>query len=226
MKVLGIETSTYAGSVALVEEGRVLGELYVDVRPAHAAKLAPMTAALLEMVEVDKSELDGVAVDAGPGYYTALRVGVSAAKTLAYALGVPVVGVSSLAALAANVPFVERPVCAVLDAKRSQLYWALFGSGGLGAPRLSEDAVGGVADVVRSIPEGALVVGDVSVVARQVGRGGGPPPGELVFAEGPHNVPRASVCALIGSGKLLGRGADEVASLRPAYLREFGGEAL
>ncbi len=225
MKVLGIETSTYAGSVALVEEGRVLGELYVDVRPAHAAKLAPMTAALLEMVEVEKRELDGVAVDVGPGYYTALRVGVSAAKTLAYALGVPVVEVSSLASLAANVPFVERPVCAVLDAKRSQLYWALFGGGGLDAPRLSEDAVGGVTEVVRSIPEGALVVGDVSVVAGEVGRGGGPARG-LVFAEGPHNVPRASVCALIGSGKLLRGGADEVTSLRPAYLREFGGEQL
>src|SRR5919198_4229491 len=126
MKILGIETSTYSGSIAIVDDDRILGELSLGVGPEHSEKLLPMLDWLLKEIGLERREIQGIVVSVGPGSFTALRVGISTAKGLAFSLGIPVVGVSSLEVLAGNLPFALFNVCPIIDAKKKEVFAAFF----------------------------------------------------------------------------------------------------
>ena len=126
MRILAIETVGTTGSVAALDDERVLAERGLDPRGRSAQTLVPGIAELLEHVGWRTGELELVAVASGPGSFTGLRIGVTTAKVLAYTIGCPVVGVHTLLAIAARVP---RDVCAfaaVLDAQRGELFVADF----------------------------------------------------------------------------------------------------
>ena len=129
MKVLALDTSTLTASVALVEDDTVLAAGAVDTRQGAASeRLMPLVADVLARAGVSPRDLDAVAVGAGPGSFTGLRIGMATAKGIAFAAGIPLWAVSSLAALALGA--VRRgatgPVLAVLDARRGELYAGLF----------------------------------------------------------------------------------------------------
>jgi tRNA threonylcarbamoyladenosine biosynthesis protein TsaB len=127
MNIMAIETATEAVGVALCTEGGVRAELTVAGRRRHVESLAPAMQHLLDQVGLQPGDLDAVAVDVGPGLFTGLRVGVSAAKGLALALGLTVFGVTSLEILirAAAEAGHRGPVLAVVDARRSEVFAAL-----------------------------------------------------------------------------------------------------
>jgi tRNA threonylcarbamoyladenosine biosynthesis protein TsaB len=129
--ILAFDTSGFAGSVALLEAERLLHELMLDGDRGSARTLAPAIAEVLKTVGVDASKIKLVATTVGPGSFTGLRVGVTTAKTFAYAVGAEVLGISTLEAIAYGVPLEQfsgerREVHAVLDAQRRELFIGHF----------------------------------------------------------------------------------------------------
>ncbi|MBS3886916.1 MAG: tRNA (adenosine(37)-N6)-threonylcarbamoyltransferase complex dimerization subunit type 1 TsaB [Dethiobacter sp.] len=162
MQILGIDTATLVCSVALVSEEATLAEYTLQTRKTHSERLLPLIAAMLSDVGLTPKELDGVAVAAGPGSFTGLRIGIVTAKTLGQALNVPLVGVSTLAALAAQHLFFPGIICSILDARREQVYNGLFAPGTCPEP-LSAERVLPLQELLAELearPEKILFVGD------------------------------------------------------------------
>lgn len=122
MKWLAIDTSTLVMGVALVDENHVLGEVTTNMKKNHSVRLMPMVARLMEELELKVSDLDAVAVASGPGSYTGVRIGVTTAKTIAWSRNIPLIGVSSLAALAMNGVRFEGMVVPLFNARRDRVY--------------------------------------------------------------------------------------------------------
>lgn len=143
MLILGLDSSAVAGSCALCEisgeKTQLIAESFINTRLTHSQTLMPMTESMLKSVGTDFDKLDRIAVTSGPGSFTGVRIGVSAAKGLGFALGIPCVGVSSLHAAALGLAGFEGVICAVMDARRSQFYNALFSAGEGKLKRLTPD---------------------------------------------------------------------------------------
>ena len=141
MLLLGLDTATPAVTVALHDGGQPLAQLVTVDAHRHAELLAPSIAKIIADAGVSPRDLTGIAVGVGPGPYTGLRVGVVTAKVLGAALGIPVYGVCSLDAIAADVEG-ERSFLVATDARRRELYFARYDEGGrrsgpdVGAPAL------------------------------------------------------------------------------------------
>jgi tRNA threonylcarbamoyladenosine biosynthesis protein TsaB len=130
MKVLALDTSTLRGSVALLQGQDTAGELRITSMETHSARLLRSVDFLLGTVGWKLSDLDVIAAGIGPGSFTGIRIGLSTALGLAQSLGLPFSGISGLDALALKVSFVEGTIGVVMDAQRSQLYYAEYLSGG------------------------------------------------------------------------------------------------
>ena len=126
MLILAFETTAKAGSVALYENGKLLGEQYQNTGLTHSQTLMVMAEELLKQCGTTAGEVTDVAVAAGPGSFTGVRIGVAAAKGFAWGAQLPCVGVSTLEAMAESLGAWEGTVCPVMDARRSQVYNALF----------------------------------------------------------------------------------------------------
>jgi tRNA threonylcarbamoyladenosine biosynthesis protein TsaB len=167
VRTLGLETSTRRGSVALLEDGRVIGSLEHEQPSAHAERLLPLVERALAEAGWAKSSVDRLGVGVGPGSFTGLRVGIALAEGLSVGLDRPLIGVGSLLAMAHGA-LVERPLgpcCALLDARREELFAAVYidSSRELHAP---------VALPIQHLPEFLRDFGAVTVVgevARELG---------------------------------------------------------
>ncbi len=126
MKILAIEASGQVAAVALTENGRLIAEYRVDHRKTHSQILVPMLDEMRRMTELDLNTLDAVAVTAGPGSFTGLRIGAATAKGMAYALGIPIVPVPTTDAIAWQLYGEEGIICPMMDARRSQVYTGLY----------------------------------------------------------------------------------------------------
>ena len=123
---LGIETANAPLSVAIVKDGKVVAEVVQNIKLTHSAGAMPAVEKILEKAGLKAADLDAIAVSEGPGSYTGVRMGATLAKTLAWTLKKPLVGVSSLKALAANVSLFNGLICPIFDARRSNLYTAVY----------------------------------------------------------------------------------------------------
>lgn len=128
MLILGIETSAKACSAALCRDGELLAQSYARTRLTHSRTLLPMIEDMLSNTETPKNAVDAIAVAQGPGSFTGIRIGISTAKGLCWGLNVPAIGVSTLEAMAQSARFAPENtvICPAMDARRSQLYNALF----------------------------------------------------------------------------------------------------
>ena len=127
-RILSIETSTSICSVAIHERGELRAVAEINEPGAHAEKLLDLIDAAMKQAELRMSDLDAVAVSQGPGSYTGLRIGVSTAKGIAYALEIPLIGINTLQAMAASQLINQGEfVVAVLDARRKEVYTQTFG---------------------------------------------------------------------------------------------------
>lgn len=139
MKYLVLEGSATAASCALLEDRRVLGEFFVNIRQTHSQTLLPMAENLLATCGLTPRDLDFLAVTRGPGSFTGLRIAIAAVKGMAMAAGKPCVGVSTLEGLARNLTGFEGTAAAVMDARCNQVYTASFALTGGTVSRLEED---------------------------------------------------------------------------------------
>ena len=126
MKLIALDSSGLTASCAILEDDILRAEYTVDFKKTHSQTLLPMLDALASMTELDLSTVDAIAVAAGPGSFTGLRIGVSAAKGLAWALEKPCCAVSTLEAMAYNALLHTGTVVCAMDARRSQIYNAVF----------------------------------------------------------------------------------------------------
>jgi len=212
MRVLAIDTALEACSAAVLdtERGGILASESVAMVRGHAETLMPLVARVMHDATLEFSELDRIAVTVGPGSFTGLRVGVSAARGIAVAAGKPAVGLTTLAAYAA--PYIaaddETPLLAAIDARNEQVYMQLFGTGGrpLTQPRLAP-----LRDAVRAATSGpARIVGSAAA---------------MLAAAWPANEPRPAVvdaarAPVIDWVAHLGAAAAQALALpKPLYLR-------
>ncbi len=147
MKILAVDTTAKAASVCLAEEDKIIGSFFIDTALTHSRTLMPMLEALLDNTETKADELSTIAVNAGPGSFTGVRIGVAAVKGLAFAHNVPCVSVSTLESMAYNCIGGDCIVCAVMDARCSQVYNALFHVKGASADRLCDDRALALSDL-------------------------------------------------------------------------------
>jgi len=165
--ILAFETSAKAGSVALYEEGKLLGEFYQNTGLTHSQTVMVMAEELLKSCGKAVSDLTGVAVAAGPGSFTGVRIGVAAAKGLAWGAELPLYGVSTLEAMALQLGIFEGFVLPVMDARRSQVYNALFLAEEGKLTRLTEDRAISLEDLgeeLKKLEKPVFLVGDGSLL--------------------------------------------------------------
>jgi tRNA threonylcarbamoyladenosine biosynthesis protein TsaB len=163
--ILAFETSAKAASVALFQEGKLLGESYQNTGLNHSQTLMVMAEDMLKQCGFSAKDVAAVAVAAGPGSFTGVRIGVAAAKGLAWGLQVPCYGVSTLESMALGLGAFQGTVCPVMDARRSQVYNALFTAEGGSLTRRSEDraiALADLAEELKTMPQPIFLVGDGS----------------------------------------------------------------
>jgi tRNA threonylcarbamoyladenosine biosynthesis protein TsaB len=126
MKLLGVESATLSGGVALLDGDRLLGEITLNIALTHSERLMSAVDRLLADCGLAPADLDGLAVSVGPGSFTGLRVGIATVKALAMALDLPIAAVPTLDALASRLPFADAPVCPILDARKGEVYLSLY----------------------------------------------------------------------------------------------------
>jgi len=126
MTILGIDSSAVSAGCAIVRDGRVLSEGFVNIGLTHSQTLMPLIDDALRRAGVTLEEIDRIAVSHGPGSFTGVRIGIATVKGLAFASDIPCAGVSTLAAIAHGAACADGVLCAVMDARRDQFYNALF----------------------------------------------------------------------------------------------------
>ena len=139
MKILAMDSSATVASVALCEDGALLAEYTLNNKNTHSETLLPMVEALLRAYGITAQEIDLFAATNGPGSFTGVRIGAATLKGLAFGSGKPCLGVSTLEAIAENLSVRAGLICPVMNARRSQVYTALFRSNGESLTRLRND---------------------------------------------------------------------------------------
>jgi len=233
MLLLALETSTMTGSVALVNaplrgDGwlggqKILAENSLNLPGTHSERLMPSIDRLLQEASLSIGDIQGIALACGPGSFTGLRIGVSTVKGLAYALRVPVAGVPTLDALAQNVRFASSLVCPVLDARKKEVYAALFRGDGEGnLHKISEDWVLSPEKLCSRIAEKTIFLGNgVEVYGETFKKNLGP---QALFAPLEFSLPRAVHVARLSLPKFESGHTLDVFSFTPIYVRRSEAE--
>ena len=226
MRILALETSAKAVSAAITEDGRVLASGYQDTGLTHSRTLMPIVEHLFQNTGLSPESVDAIAVAVGPGSFTGIRIGVSAAKGLAFALDKPAVGVSTLAAMARNAAFAGGLIVCAMDARRQQVYNALFAGEDGVLTRLTPDRAVSLADLaeeLRGDPRPKTVVGDGAAMCADFLEAAGVPcrlaPPHLVMQN-------AMSVALEAEGQAARGGLVSAQDLAPVYLRPPQAERL
>lgn len=126
MKIIAIDSSGLVASAAIVEDDKLVGEYNIQHKKTHSQTLLPMLNELKNMVELDMATVDAIALAAGPGSFTGLRIGSATAKGLGFALNVPLVEIPTLDGLACNLYGTDKLVCPIMDARRDQVYTGIY----------------------------------------------------------------------------------------------------
>ncbi len=219
MLILAFETSAKAASVALTENGKLLAESYQNTGMTHSQTLMVMAEDLLKAAGKTVKELSALAVAEGPGSFTGVRIGVSAAKGLAWGAQIPCFGISTLEAMALSLGAWQGYVCPVMDARRSQVYNALFYVNQGELQRLREDraiALSDLAQELNELNEPIFLVGDGSSLCHHNLK---EQLSNLVLPPEHRMHQRAVGAALLAERKLAAGEAGDGAALSPNYLR-------
>lgn len=226
MYVLGIDTATLACSAAIVSPDRVVAELTVQTRKTHSERLMPIIQQLLEDANLTPRDLGGIAVSIGPGSFTGLRIGMTTAKSMAYALDIPVVGIPTLDALAAQFPYSARVIYPIVDAQKGRVYTGRFNTSTGYPASLSAYEVIDLAELIKRIAnEGQPIIlaGELAEFSEQlqdVERS------VIELASPLNRMPRGATVAMLGLRQLLSGLGQDPQTLLPLYIRRSEAEVL
>lgn len=224
MKILALDSSGLVASVAVAEDDILVAEYTVNYKKTHSQTLMPMLQAIKEMTELDLESVDAIAIAAGPGSFTGLRIGSATAKGLGLALDKPIVEVPTVAGLAYNLWGSDKLICPMMDARRDQVYTGLFRfekeDNGYHMVTVKEQCAIGVADMIEEINRlgnEVIFLGDgVPVYKKKLDEGLLVP---FSFAPAHANRQRAAAVAVLAGiyykeGKMVPAGEHQ-----PEYLR-------
>ena len=227
MRILAIETATMLGGIALLDESAgLIAEIRLNVQSTHSERLMTGTKYIITQSGLTISDIDCFALSIGPGSFTGLRIGLSTVKGLSYATGKPVVSVPTLEAFAYNFPYSAYPVCTMLDARKKEVYAALFRWDGEGfirvvaeipvkIPELMERIRVCTEDKVVFTGEGALLYQDR--IIESMGE-------RALFASHDARVPSPAHVALLGMKKAHKKEFSDITGLVPLYIRRSEAE--
>jgi tRNA threonylcarbamoyladenosine biosynthesis protein TsaB len=230
MKILSIETATLLGGVAVLSAASgLIAEVRLNVKSTHSERLMTVINSVMEKTSLPLQDIDSFAVSIGPGSFTGLRIGVSAVKGFAYATGKPIVAVPTLEALAWNLAYSRYPVCTMLDARKREVYAAVFRWEREGFQRVAAEMSAGVewlleymerewrqpGEKILFTGEGALLHRDM--IIRRLG-------GEALFPPPDKMLPSPASVAYLGLQKALRGEFSEPVSLVPCYIRKSEAE--
>lgn len=222
MLILSLDSSAKAASVALMEDSKLLGEFFIDTDFTHSRTLGPMVQNLFAVTGKTIDDVELIAVSNGPGSFTGVRIGVAMAKGLAFPKDLPCVPVSTLESMAYNLTLTDCVVCAVMDARRDQVYNAMFSTKYGEVERLCEDRAISI-DALKSeieekyTSERVILVGDGAQITMRAFMDMNTP-----VEVAPKNLlmQRASSVALAAKAKLdRGEIPLKASALLPSYLR-------
>jgi len=219
--ILAIETATPHCSVALVEEGIVRAEKELPKGRQASETLLSAVSALFESRGTTPAALSCVAVSAGPGSFTGLRVGMAAAKGYCFGLNLPVILVPTLEALAHRFPGEERLLCPILDARKKEVYSALFRWEAGVLKRLLPDMAVSPETLPDRLPEGERIVlfGDGLMSYETMLRDGFGDGDQALFVVGPEGLPSAGIVGILGERAFMAGAAVNPRTAVPAYIR-------
>ncbi len=220
MKILAIDSSSTPASVAVTENDTVLGEFTINIKRTHSEKLLPLVDSLLDMINVGAGDIDAFAISAGPGSFTGLRIGMSAAKLMAQVSQKPLIAVSTLESIAMNVCTFDGYICPMIDARNNTVYAAMYAcENGILKEIRKPDAVlvAELAEQLKAADKKVLICGEYSkyndAFDNKISRAP-----ELLSSQ------RASSCAVIAY-RLVKNGVNtSPESVVPMYIRESQAE--
>lgn len=221
MYVLGIDTSTMTGGVALLRDSQLVGESVLNIRTTHSERLLPALEELLTHSGIEVQQIGLVSAVTGPGSFTGLRIGVATAKGLSYTMGIPSVGVTTLEGYGWQFKFFPGMVLALVDARRGTVFWQAFREG---VP-LGEPSYGPWQDVCAWCTQRAdqqlLFVGDGAVNYSGEMRSSVP---KGIWPSAAQSLLRPSAAAELGYERFLRGEMSDAFSLNPTYMRQTEAE--
>ncbi len=214
------------GGVAILDNDTLIAESLINVKIAHSERLMPEIDHMLKRSNLNMYDIDVFAISIGPGSFTGLRVGLSAVKGLVYATGKKLVSVSTLEAFAWNLPFSKYQVCPVLDARKKEVYAAIFRwnriSPESGFESVMNERVIKIEQLLETIYEPTIFLGEGAVIYKgDIEKKAGD---LAVFGQPQNMVPYSSRVAYLGMLKAKKGEYDDPASLVPRYLRKSEAE--
>lgn len=220
MRILGIDSSGLVASVAVVDEEQMLAEYTVNYKKTHSQTLLPMLNEIGKMIELDLQTIDAIAVAAGPGSFTGLRIGSATAKGLGLALDKPLVAVPTVEGLAYNLCGTEKVVCPLMDARRNQVYTGIYEFEGNDLKVLEGQMAISIDELVEKINQWnreVIFLGDGVPVFRKVLEEKVTVP--FAFAPAHMNKQRAGAVAALGLRYAKEGRMQNAAEHQPDYLR-------
>jgi len=218
VRLLALETATGGAGVALADDERVLAEIALGAERAVSEQLLPAIDALLALSGTGREEIEAFAISIGPGSFTGLRVGLATVKGLAFGSAAPVAAVPTLAALAAAV-LSPGPVAALLDARRGEVYAAVYPEAGALEPSVLAEGVYEIGALAERLPVGCAVVGEGALLHGEILAGRG-----LVLGGPGHAFARPAEVARLGARLLAAGAGAHAGDLAPRYLRRAEAE--
>ena len=219
MKILAVDTSATAASVAVAEENKLIGEFSINTALTHSQTLMAMVDELLKNTGLSVNDIDAAAVNAGPGSFTGVRIGVAAVKGIAFPKNLPCVSVSTLESMAYNMLGNDCIVCSVMDARCSQVYNALFRVKGCTVTRMTDDRALSLTDLkneLQNINEKVVLVGDGAVLCSKFL---GEELENIMLAPFNNRIQTASSVAYAAFEKINNGETVKADELMPVYLR-------
>jgi tRNA threonylcarbamoyladenosine biosynthesis protein TsaB len=226
MNILAIDTSNLVLAISVITEDVVLGEFATNLKKNHSVRLMPMISQLLDEIGMEPSELSAVVAARGPGSYTGVRIGVSTAKSMAWSLGIPLIGVSSLEVLAYNGAYFAGLIVPLFDARRGQIFTGAYKWIDGTVQCVSADRIVLFADMLSELKETeekVLFLGDDLSIHREAAvevLGD-----QAVFAPASYQLPRAAHLAQAGLQAYREGRVEDTQAFTPSYLQMAEAEA-
>ena len=227
MKILGIDTSTKFCNLGLIEDEDILIEYTINgLKKKHSSILVPAIRDLLKTIDLKMEEISGIAVSIGPGSFTGLRIGLSVAKGLSYSCSLPLLGITTLDAMAFPLKEIPYLICPVLESKKNEIYDVVF-RGGDSLYKVMDYKCEDIQSLLARLSllkEKIIFLGDGikkyrDIIKEKLGK-------DALFIDSQINLPMATSVAFLGLNKLKKGEEDIISTITPFYLRKSEAEIV